>query len=108
VKRRTSPVWRGGIRKARVDGIIRAARYGLTYTVTGEDGAKEKVGEESAASIRARATRAARIYEARLIAGYDEEESDDAEAGALLEAETANEIHGLHTIAEQWREANRE
>ena len=76
--------------------------------MAGEDGAKEKVGEESAASIRARCTRAARLYEARLIAGHVDDESEDAEAGALLEAETANEIHGLHTIAEQWREANRE
>lgn len=75
--------------------------------MTGEDGAKEVVGAESAASIRARCMRAARIYEARLIAGHDEEESDDAEAGALLEAERDNEIHGLHTIAEQWREANK-
>ncbi len=51
--------------------------------------------------------RAARIYEARLIAGTDEGESDDAEAGALLEAENANEIHGLHRIADAWREANK-
>lgn len=98
---------RGRIEKARVELLTRAARYGLTYAVTGEDGAREKVGEESAASILARCMRAARIYEARLIAGHDDEESEDAEAGALLEAETANEIHGLHTIAEQWREANR-
>lgn len=101
-------VCRGGIRKARVDGIIRGARYGISYTVTGEDGAKEKVGEESAASIRARCMRAARLFEARLLAGHDEEESDDAEAGALLEAETANEIHGLHNIAEAWLKANQE
>ncbi len=87
---------------------MRSARHGLTYVVRGEDGAQEVVGGESAASIRARVTRAARIHEARLIAGRDDEESEDAEAGALLEAETANEIHGLHTIAEQWREANRE
>ncbi len=65
--------------------------------------------------------RAMRIYEARLLTCYQagdedavakaldrlDEESEDAEAGAHLEAETANEIHGLHTIAEQWQEANR-
>lgn len=52
--------------------------------------------------------RAARLYEARLIAGHDDDESEDAEAGALLEAETANEIHGLYKIADAWREANKE
>lgn len=75
--------------------------------MTGDDGAREVVAEESAASIRARCTRAARLYMARLIAGTDEDESEDAEAGALLEAETANEIHGLYQIADAWREANK-
>ncbi len=68
---------------------------------------REKVGEESAASILARCMRAARLYEARLLAGLNEEESEDAEAGALLEAENANELHEMHTIACQWREANK-
>jgi len=85
---------------------VRAARAGLTYVTHGEDGTQEPVGGESAGSIRARVTRAARIFEARLIAGHDEDESEDAEAGALLEAETANEIHKLHNIAEAWRAAN--
>lgn len=75
--------------------------------MTGDDGAKELVAEETAGSIRARCTRAARVYEARLIAGTDEEESDDAEAGAILEAETAIAIHGLYEIADAWREANK-
>ena len=99
---------------------MRAARAGLTYVTYGDDGAQEPVGGESAGSIRARVTRAARIFEARLLgcyqAGDDDavaqalerlaDESEDAEAGALLEAETANEIHKLHNIAEAWRAAN--
>ncbi len=107
MKRLTLRVCRGGIRKARVEALARAARYGVTYTVAGEDGAREKVGEESAASIRARCMLAADVYRARVIAGTDEDESEDSEAGRLLAAETANEIHGLHTIANQWREANK-
>lgn len=76
--------------------------------MSGEDGAKEKVGEESAASIRARCMRSARLYEARLLAGHDEEESEDAEAGALLEAETANDIRHMRDIADAWLKSNQE
>jgi hypothetical protein len=45
------------------------------------------VGFIPPASIRARCLRACRVYEARLIAGIVGEESDDAQAGAILEAE---------------------
>jgi hypothetical protein len=90
--------------------------------VAGEDGAKEKVGEESAASIRARCQRAAKLYDARLLACYqagnDEairdaldrmgEESEDAEAGALLEAETANDMRHMRDIADAWLKSNQE
>lgn len=40
--------------------------------------------------------RAARLYEARLLAGDEEaEESVEAEAGAILEAQTAVDIHDI-------------
>lgn len=51
--------------------------------------------------------RAARLHEARLIAGHDDEESLEAEAGAFLEAETAVEIHELHGMVHAWVEAHR-
>lgn len=52
--------------------------------------------------------RSARLYEARLLAGHDEEESEDAEAGALLEAETANDIRHMRDIADAWLKSNQE
>lgn len=64
------------------------------------------VEQRSAAEVRAELVRAARVYEARLIAGHDEEPSIEAQAGAILEAETAVEIHHLFLIADSWREAN--
>ncbi len=48
--------------------------------------------------------RAARLHEARLMAGHDDEESVEAEAGAFLEAETAIEIHGLHEMVRSYLE----
>ncbi len=48
--------------------------------------------------------RAARLHEARLIAGHDGEESVEAEAGAILLAETAVEVHGLHEMMRAWLE----
>lgn len=60
-----------------------------------------------AAEVRAKAMRAARLHEARLMAGHDDEESVEAEAGAFLEAETAVEIHGLHAMVRAWLEAQR-
>lgn len=38
------------------------------------------------------------MHTARLVAGHDEEPSIEAEAGALLEAETAQMIYGLHQM----------
>jgi hypothetical protein len=61
----------------------------------------------SAARARAPLVRAARLYEARLLAGHVEEESEEAEAGSILEAETAAEIHEVATIARAWAESTR-
>lgn len=61
----------------------------------------------SAAEARARLIRAARLHEARILAGHDDDESVEAEAGAILEAETQDEIHKLYQIASAWMEANR-
>ncbi len=63
------------------------------------------MGNIPAAEFRAPLIRAARVYEARLIAGHDEEPSIEAEAGAILEAETAINIQRIHSIAEAWAEA---
>lgn len=41
----------------------------------------------------------------RLAAGIDEEPSEDAEAGALLEAETAAEIHGIYEMVRIYMES---
>lgn len=80
---------------------MQAARNGL---VVRQDG--ETIATESAAEVRARLVRAARVYEARLIAGHDEEESVEAEAGAVLEAETANAVTELREFAEAWAKAH--
>lgn len=61
----------------------------------------------SAGRARAPLVRAARLYEARLLAGHVEEESEEAEAGSILEAETAAEIHEVATIARAWAESAR-
>lgn len=61
----------------------------------------------SAGRARAPLVRAARLYEARLLAGHVEEESEEAEAGSILEAETAAEIHEVATIARAWAEARK-
>lgn len=58
------------------------------------------------AHIRAKLVRAHRVHEARLIAGHDDEEPLEAQAGAILEAQTAINIHRLTAIAEAWLEAN--
>lgn len=65
----------------------------------------EVVETHSAAEARAKLIRAARLHEARLIAGHDDEESVEAEAGAFLEAETAVEIRGVHEMIRAWLEA---
>lgn len=58
------------------------------------------------AEFRARLVRAARIYEARLIAGRDPgEETIEAEAGAILEAQTAIDIGRLVEIGEWFKES---
>lgn len=59
------------------------------------------------AEVRSRLVRAARLHEARLLAGLEEEEPVEAEAGAILEAEMAIDIHRLREIADAWLEANK-
>lgn len=39
-----------------------------------------------------------RVHMARLVAGHDDLESEDAAAGALLDAETAQAIYRLHEM----------
>ncbi len=52
-------------------------------------------------------TRAHRLHEARELRGEDVDASPEAEAGALLEAETAGEIHGLHGMMKAWLDSKR-
>lgn len=48
--------------------------------------------------VRAAALTAYRVRIARLAAGHDEDESPEAAAGALLDAETAHLIQRLHEM----------
>lgn len=59
-----------------------------------------------AAEVRAGAIRAARVYEARLLAGAEVEEDVEAEAGAILEAQTAVDIHKIADVVAAWWEAH--
>ena len=67
----------------------------------------EAVDHRSAAEVRASLLRAHRLYEARLLAGHEDEESVEAEAGAILEAETAVDLHRMRVIADAWFEAHK-
>lgn len=51
--------------------------------------------------------RAARQYDADLLAGRDVEQSDEARAGEILAAELAADIHDIAETARAWREAHR-
>jgi hypothetical protein len=64
------------------------------------------VGTTPAAEVRAELVRAARAYQADRMWSLDEPPSVEAEAGEILEAETALAIHGIYDIAEAWRKAN--
>jgi len=56
-----------------------------------------------AAELRADAIRAHRMYEARLLAGeHETEETPEATAGAILEAETAHAICSIRDMMEAW------
>lgn len=46
-----------------------------------------------------------RIHTARLCAGIDDEETEEASAGALLEAYTAAEVQGLNAMGQSYIEA---
>lgn len=73
--------------KARVNRLVEQARSGVEIHKTEDDPDPEFV---PGAVIRARCLRAFRHYEARYIADRlapDEQESDDARAGAILDAE---------------------
>lgn len=89
-------------RKARRDALISAARNGVTVMRDGEP-----VGSKSAAEVRAELVRASRKHEARVLAGHDDDESIEAKAGAILEAETACDVHDLAEIARAWYEAHK-
>ena len=71
---------------------MQAARHGMRRIRDGE-----LVAVDSAAEVRAPLLRAARLHEARLLAwdgiGDEPEESVEAEAGAILEAEAAIDLH---------------
>lgn len=51
--------------------------------------------------------RARREYERDLDAGLDPDESDDAVAGDLLEAEFRADVHEILVYARAWYEANK-
>jgi hypothetical protein len=78
--------------------LLQAARYGVTTTSL--DG--EVIGRESAAVVRAGLLRQHRVHERALLDGLDCDEPVEAEAGAILEAELAVDIHDLADIARQW------
>lgn len=61
----------------------------------------------SGAAARAEALRASRVHELKLAMGHEDEESIEAEVGALLQAETAAEIHDIHSMIESYLEAMR-
>lgn len=50
--------------------------------------------------------RAAREYERDVAAGLEPEQSDEARAGEILDAEFACDVHDIAEIARAWREAN--
>ena len=60
-----------------------------------------------AAVLRAKALTAHRIHVGRLAVGREDEESLEAEAGGILDAETAEDLHRIREIADAWLEANR-
>lgn len=60
-----------------------------------------------APALRARYLMAYRVHVARLASGREEDLSEEAEAGAFLDAETAHEIHGLHEMTKAWLEAQK-
>ena len=99
--------------KARLDRLLRSARYGLDHVAEAEDGEPEVVAHISAASIRARCLRAFRLYEARLIAGKvdpsreEDAESEDAKAGAILDAEAQIDAHRTAETIEAFCKAMR-
>jgi hypothetical protein len=72
--------------KARVLDLLRRARDGELHT-------------------RAIAMTAYRVRVARLAAGLEDDETVEAAAGALLEADTAAGIHGLHEMVRSYIEA---
>jgi len=49
-------------------------------------------------SLRAECLTAHRVHVLRLAAGHDEEATDEAEAGGILEAYAAHEIHDLREM----------
>jgi hypothetical protein len=67
------------------------------------DGLIERARRDARA--RAPLATAYRVRLARLANGVDEEESAEAEAGAILDAETAVETHEIHGMIEAYFEA---
>ena len=95
--------------KAEREELLKRAR---SDTLLLEDGLV--VGTVCAAEERARLLRAHRLHEARLLRAEDDEvvnvigdESLEAEAGAILEAEAQVDLHRLRVIADAWLEANK-
>jgi hypothetical protein len=96
--------WRACTRspaKAAVDKLVDLARAGYERKI-GED-----VFRVSAARARVPLTLAHQRFLAELQRDPDAELTEEAEAGAILEAEMATEIHRIHVIVEAWAEANR-
>ena len=76
---------------------MQAARHGMRRIRGGE-----VVAVDSAAAVRAPLLRAFRMHEARLLAwdgvGDEPEESVEAEAGAILDAEAAVDLHEVRSM----------
>jgi len=73
------------------------------------------VGQVSAADERARLLRAHRLHEARLLRAVGDEvfdvigeESLEAEAGAVLEAEAQVDVRRLRVVADMWVDAHKD
>lgn len=106
--------------KAAVDALVATGRSGYerraagdVITITGPNGPEEHtvpgdlLESKTAAEARAVLLTEHRRYLARLNADPDAEASAEAAAGAILEAETAVEIHRIHEYVKAWIEAHR-
>ena len=91
--------------KARIARLLEAARNGLLKAKSEDDDEPETI---PGPFIRARCLKAFRRHEQRAAKGIEEEESDDAQAGAILDAERDHDIHRTAEMMEAFLKACRE